>query len=98
MGFYETLRMELNAKKSQSNNQSISITMVCVSHEKIENTFTVSYIFVLVKACPGFIKTELTMGAGIGKDGKPFGELQITPLPNVINISLFLTYINSFLY
>ena len=27
-----------------------------------------------MQVCPGFIETELTLGAGIGKDGKPFGK------------------------
>jgi hypothetical protein len=31
---------------------------------------------VALQVCPGFIRTELTMGAGIGKDGKPFAGVQ----------------------
>lgn len=52
VGFFETLRMELNMKKRPKGQDPVSITMVC----------------------PGFVETELTKGAGIGKDGKPFGS------------------------
>ena len=47
LGFFETLRMELQSKQSQ-----VTITMIC----------------------PGFVKTNITSGGGIGKDGKPIGK------------------------
>jgi short-subunit dehydrogenase len=46
IGFFDTLRIELLAKKS-----NVSITMVC----------------------PGFVKTGITSGGGIGRDGKQIG-------------------------
>lgn len=28
----------------------------------------------ITMVCPGFVKTEITAGGGIGRDGKPVGE------------------------
>jgi short-subunit dehydrogenase len=49
MGFYETLRLELQSKQS-----GVSISIVC----------------------PGFVQTEITAGAGIGRRGQPIGQDQ----------------------
>jgi len=46
LGFFDTLRMELQSRRS-----TISISTIC----------------------PGFIKTEITAGGGLGRDGKPVG-------------------------
>lgn len=58
MGFYDTLRMELQAKGS-----GVSISMIC----------------------PGFVKTGITAGGGLGKDGKPIGVSleKASPIPMI---------------
>ena len=58
MGFYDTLRMELQAKGS-----GVSISMIC----------------------PGFVKTGITTGGGLGKDGKPIGIAldKASPIPMI---------------
>jgi short-subunit dehydrogenase len=28
----------------------------------------------ITMVCPGFVKTEITAGGGMGRDGKPIGE------------------------
>lgn len=59
LGFFDTLRMELQAKGSK-----VSISTIC----------------------PGFIKTEITAGGGLGRDGKPVGT-SMDPAANKISNS-----------
>jgi short-subunit dehydrogenase len=58
IGFYDSLRMELQAK-----NSGVGISMIC----------------------PGFVKTGLTRGGGLGRDGKPIGVSleKASPIPMI---------------